>query len=86
MLKMINVKEVLFSGAINLFRIFFDKSHGFGLSSQISVLVGKVINNHRMSRWEVQEGSSGDHLIHPPNSQQGQLEQIAQSRVHPGFK
>lgn len=39
-----------------------------------------------MLRWEVQEGTSGDNLIHPPNSQQDQLEQVAQSHVQPGFK
>lgn len=39
-----------------------------------------------MLRWEVQEGTSGDHLIHPLNSQQGQIEQVVQGCVHPGFE
>lgn len=39
-----------------------------------------------MLRWEVQEGTSGFRLIHPPNSQQGQLEQVAQGCVQPDFE
>lgn len=87
MLKIMNVKKscsVLLLSSPESF--FLDKSDRFGLSSQISVLIGKVINNHRMLRWEVQEGTSGDHLIHPPKSQQGQLEHVVQGHVQPGFK
>lgn len=80
----------MFGAGIKLLKLFFfldtNKSCRFGLSLQISVLIAKLINNNRMLRWEVQEVTSGDHLIQPLSPQQGQLQQVAQDHIQAGVE